>query len=74
MESTFFKDSNLSFQVLNEGLVRKKIDDIFSYNFDGKDYVIQFYSVHNGVFFPDGAIINRSHLEKKQKEIMRNWK
>jgi hypothetical protein len=64
MDSLFFTNPNLNFQVLNEGLARERISNIILYDFNGKENFIGFYLVHDGVYFPDGASINRSSFQK----------
>lgn len=64
MDTLFFTNPNLDFQVLNEGLTKDRIDNIIPLDFNGKDVFIQFYLAHDGVYFPDGAVIRTNQFEK----------
>lgn len=64
MDNLFFSNSNLNFQILNAGLMKEQIDNVIPFDFKGKDVFIQFYLAHDGVYFPDGAVIRTSQFEK----------
>lgn len=64
MDNIFFKNTDLVFTVLKEGLTEEQINSVIIFDFKGKEYFVQFYLAHNGVYFPEGAEISRSQFYK----------
>lgn len=63
MDNLFFSNSNLNFQILNIGLTKEQMDSAIPFDFKGKDVFVQFYLVHDGVYFPDGAVIRTNQFK-----------
>lgn len=62
-----FKNSNLVFESLQEGVSEKFINEILPHEFNGKDKFIEFYKKHNGICFPDSAEIKLSKDSVKKE-------
>ena len=68
MDNLFFINPNLNFQILNEGIAREQIESVISQDFKGKEDFIQFFLVHNGIYFPEGAEISTEQFQDIEDE------
>jgi hypothetical protein len=64
MDKKVFQDINLDFRVLNKGITVEQIDGAIPFDFEDKEYFKQFYLVHDGVYFPEGAAINMNEFHE----------
>lgn len=69
MNNLFFRNQDLNIRILNKGVIREQITSVISEDFKGKEDFIQFYLVHDGVFFNEGAKISTEQfLEDDEDE------
>ena len=58
MDNQYLTDPNLKFEALNDGSTKERINGVIPYEFEGKDDLIRFYQMYDGVYFPDGTWIS----------------
>lgn len=56
----FFGDVDLIFKILKDSASEEQVYSTISFDFKGKEDFVQFYKVHNGIYFPKGAEMKRS--------------
>jgi hypothetical protein len=66
MNDLYFANKELNMQVLNPGASRDAIESVVPHDFKGKEEFIQFYRMHDGVWFPDGATISEGPPEERE--------
>lgn len=68
MTNIFFTNPNLKFEILNEGLTKVQIDSVIPQDFKGKNDFVQFYLLHNGVCFTEGAEVSTEQFSGEEND------
>lgn len=50
-----FITKSIVFKPYEDSVDKKQIEDLLPFEFEGKDDFVEFYLLHNGVYFPDGV-------------------
>lgn len=50
-----FITASIAFEPYEGPVDKKQIEDLLPFDFKGKDDFVEFYLLHNGIYFPDGV-------------------
>lgn len=61
---TLFFSQDLKFEAETSDLSEQQINNVIFHNFIGKEDFIKFYLSYNGIYFPEGAMVNYYRMSK----------